>query len=336
MLASVETDKINVEIRAEKSGKIVKYHCAVEQKIDVGASFVDIDTDASGASGSSAPKVEAPSTKQTDTPKQAAKSEAPKQVAKEQPKQEQVSKPSTTPNVQHSRSRQETREPMSRIRQRIADRLKGSQNTYASLTTFNEIDMGNVMEMRKRHQENFTTKHGIKLGFMSFFLKASTIALQEYPIVNSVIDGTEIIHRNYIDISVAVASPKGLVVPVIRDCETRSLANFENELKNLSVKARDNKLSLEDMSGGNFSISNGGVFGSMMGTPIINPPQTAILGMHNTVERPVVRNGQIVARPIMYVALTYDHRLIDGREAVLTLKKIKELIEEPERMLLDA
>jgi 2-oxoglutarate dehydrogenase E2 component (dihydrolipoamide succinyltransferase) len=224
---------------------------------------------------------------------------------------------------------------MSRMRQRIGERLKASQNTYATLTTFNEVDMSEVMQMRNKFQEEFNKKYGIKMGFMSFFLKASTMALQEMPVVNSVIDGTDIIHRDYIDISVAVATPNGLMVPVIRNCENKSLADFEVALRDLSILARDNKIKIEDMAGGNFSISNGGVYGSMMGTPIINPPQTAILGMHNIVNRAVVRGEDIVARPMMYLALSYDHRLIDGREGVLFLKKIRDLIEEPRKMLLN-
>lgn len=222
------------------------------------------------------------------------------------------------------------------MRKTIASRLKGSQNEYATLTTFNECDMGNAMELRKRFQEQFVKKHGIKLGLMSFFLRASTIALQEMPILNSVIEnGTHIVQRNYVDISVAVSSPTGLLVPVIRNCSGLNFGDFETELANLGKKAKDGKITIEDMQGGNFTISNGGVFGSMMGTPIINPPQSAILGMHNIVNRPVVYKGEIVARPIMYLALSYDHRLVDGREAVTFLKRIKDLVEEPEKMMLD-
>lgn len=232
-------------------------------------------------------------------------------------------------------SRNQKREPMNRIRQRIAERLKGSQNTYATLTTFNEVDMSEIMTLRSKFQEEFSKKYGIKLGFMSFFLRASAIALQEIPIVNSVIDGTDIISREFVDISVAVATPTGLMVPVIRNCETKSLSDFEMILRDLSIAARDNKIKIEDMTGGTFTVSNGGVYGSMLGTPIINPPQTAILGMHNIVNRPVVRGEEIVARPIMYLALSYDHRLIDGREGVLFLKKIKDLIEEPRKILLN-
>jgi len=219
------------------------------------------------------------------------------------------------------------------MRLRIAERLKNSQNDYATLTTFNECDMSEVMNYRTLYQEDFSKKYGIKLGFMSFFLKASTVALQEMPIVNSVIDKTDIVYRDYIDISVAVASPRGLMVPVIRNCESKSLSDFEFVLRDLSNKAKDNKIGVEDMVGGTFTISNGGVYGSMLGTPIINPPQTAILGMHAITSRAVVRNDEIVARPMMYLALSYDHRLIDGREAVLFLKRIRDLIEDPKRIL---
>jgi 2-oxoglutarate dehydrogenase E2 component (dihydrolipoamide succinyltransferase) len=188
---------------------------------------------------------------------------------------------------------------MVKIRQRIAERLKGSQNTYATLTTFNECDMSEVMNIRNKHQDEFSKKYGVKMGFMSFFLKASTMALMEMPVVNAVIEGTDIVYRDYIDISVAVATPSGLMVPIIRNCETRNFADFELILRDLSIAARDNKIKIEDITGGTFTISNGGVYGSMLGTPIINPPQTAILGMHNITNRPVVRNDEIVARPMM-------------------------------------
>lgn len=256
---------------------------------------------------------------------------------KEQPKIQEAKKEvkKESPKVDYSFGRSEKVVPMNKMRQTIAKRLKQSQNDYATLTTFNECDMGDAMDLRAKYQDNFVKKHGIKLGLMSFFLKASTIALQENPAVNSVIQDNNIVSRNYIDISVAVASPTGLLVPVIRNCSSLGFADFELTLSDLGKKARDGKITLEDMHGGTFTISNGGVYGSMFGTPIINPPQTAILGMHNIVNRPVVKNGQIVARPIMYLALSYDHRLIDGREAVLFLRRIKELVEDPEKLLLD-
>jgi len=209
---------------------------------------------------------------------------------------------------------------MSRMRMKVAENLKSSQDTYALLTTFNEIDMSGYMNLRKEYGEAFLKKHDIKLGFMSGFLKASTIALKDQPIVNAVIEGKDIVYRDFVDISVAVSTPKGLVVPVLRNCQEMEMMDFERELVALGSKAKEGKITLEDMTGGSFTISNGGVFGSMMGTPIVNPPQSAILGMHATKLRPVVVGGKIEARPIMYVALTYDHRIIDGREAVTFLK----------------
>jgi len=206
------------------------------------------------------------------------------------------------------------------MRMKVAENLKSSQDTYALLTTFNEIDMSGYMNLRKEYGEAFLKKHDIKLGFMSGFLKASTIALKDQPIVNAVIEGKDIVYRDFVDISVAVSTPKGLVVPVLRNCQEMEMMDFERELVALGSKAKEGKITLEDMTGGSFTISNGGVFGSMMGTPIVNPPQSAILGMHATKLRPVVVGGKIEARPIMYVALTYDHRIIDGREAVTFLK----------------
>ncbi|XKL69455.1 hypothetical protein PGB90_007224 [Kerria lacca] len=240
-----------------------------------------------------------------------------------------VKLPPQDPTTEISGTRTEQRVKMNRMRQRIAQRLKDAQNTTAMLTTFNEIDMSNIMTFRKANLENFQKKHGIKLGFMSAFLKAAAYALQEQPVVNAVIDGNEIVYRDYIDISVAVATPKGLVVPVIRNVENMTYADIEKTIAELGEKARQNALAVEDMDGGTFTVSNGGVFGSLMGTPIINPPQSAILGMHAVVERPIAVNGQVVIRPMMYVALTYDHRLIDGREAVLFLRKIKAGVENP-------
>ncbi|XP_002719692.1 dihydrolipoyllysine-residue succinyltransferase component of 2-oxoglutarate dehydrogenase complex, mitochondrial [Oryctolagus cuniculus] len=233
--------------------------------------------------------------------------------------------------------RTEHREKMNRMRQRIAQRLKEAQNTCAMLTTFNEIDMSNIQEMRARHKDAFLKKHNLKLGFMSAFVKASAFALQEQPIVNAVIDDStkEVVYRDYIDISVAVATPRGLVVPVIRNVETMNYADIERTISELGEKARKNELAIEDMDGGTFTISNGGVFGSLFGTPIINPPQSAILGMHAIFDRPVAVGGKVEVRPMMFVALTYDHRLIDGREAVTFLRKIKAAVEDPRVLLLD-
>ncbi|KAK2584967.1 hypothetical protein KPH14_002555 [Odynerus spinipes] len=230
-------------------------------------------------------------------------------------------------------TRTEQRVKMNRMRLRIAERLKEAQNTNAMLTTFNEIDMSQIMQFRKSQQENFMKKYGLKLGFMSAFIAASSYALKDQPVVNAVIDGTDIVYRDYVDISVAVATPKGLVVPVLRSIENKNYAEIEIALAALGDKARKGQISVEDMDGGTFTISNGGVFGSLMGTPIINPPQSAILGMHGVFERPVAVKGQVVIRPMMYVALTYDHRLIDGREAVMFLRKIKDAVEDPKIIL---
>jgi len=258
-----------------------------------------------------------------------------------------VSKPAATaaPKVEAKKSdspivsagdRGETRVKMTRMRVRIAQRLKESQNTNAMLTTFQEVDMGNLMELRNKYKDDFEKLHGVKLGFMSAFVKACTAALSEIPAVNAVIDDAtqEIVYRHYNDISVAVASPTGLVVPVLRNTEKMSFADVEKEIGRYSKLAKDGKLAIEDMTGGTFTISNGGVFGSLFGTPIINPPQSAILGMHATKLRAVVVNGKVEARPMMYLALTYDHRLIDGREAVTFLKSVQAKIEDPSRLLL--
>ena len=231
--------------------------------------------------------------------------------------------------------RVEQRVPMSRLRARIAERLVQSQHTAAMLTTFNEVNMQPVMELRKKHQERFEKTHGVKLGFMSFFVKAAVHALKRYPIVNASIDGTDIVYHGYYDIGIAVGSPRGLVVPILRDADQMSLADVEKKIADFGKRAQDGKLAIEELTGGTFSISNGGVFGSMLSTPIINPPQSAILGVHATRERPVVENGQVVIRPINYLAMSYDHRIIDGREAVLTLVAIKEALEDPSRILLD-
>ena len=231
--------------------------------------------------------------------------------------------------------RPEQRVPMSRLRARIAERLVQSQSTAAILTTFNEVNMQPVMALRKNYQERFEKEHGVRLGFMSFFVKAAVHALKKYPIVNASVDGNDIVYHGYFDIGVAVGSPRGLVVPIVRDADQLSFAAIEKKIAEFGQKAQDGKLSLEDLTGGTFSISNGGVFGSMLSTPIINPPQSAILGIHATKERPVVENGQIVIRPMNYLALSYDHRIIDGREAVLSLVAMKEALEDPARLALE-
>ena len=239
------------------------------------------------------------------------------------------------PGLPNLSDRPEQRVPMSRLRARVAERLLQSQATNAILTTFNEVNMAPVMEMRKKFQEKFEKEHGVKLGFMSFFVKAAVHALKKYPVINASIDGTDIVYHGYFDIGVAVGSPRGLVVPVLRNVDQMTFAEIEKKIAEFGVKARDGKLSLEDLTGGTFSISNGGVFGSMLSTPIINPPQSAILGVHATKDRAVVENGQIVIRPINYLAMSYDHRIIDGREAVLGLVTMKEALEDPARLLFD-
>ncbi|KVT29691.1 2-oxoglutarate dehydrogenase complex dihydrolipoyllysine-residue succinyltransferase [Burkholderia ubonensis] len=231
--------------------------------------------------------------------------------------------------------RPEQRVPMSRLRARIAERLLESQQTNAILTTFNEVNMAPVMELRNKYKDKFEKEHGVKLGFMSFFVKAAVHALKKFPLVNASIDGNDIVYHGYFDIGIAVGSPRGLVVPILRNADQMSLADIEKKIAEFGQKAKDGKLSIEEMTGGTFSISNGGVFGSMLSTPIINPPQSAILGVHATKERPVVENGQIVIRPINYLALSYDHRIIDGREAVLSLVAMKDALEDPARLLLD-
>ena len=231
--------------------------------------------------------------------------------------------------------RPEQRVPMSRLRQRVAERLVQSQSTAAILTTFNEVNMAPVMDLRKKYQDRFEKEHGVRLGFMSFFVKAAVYALKKYPVVNASVDGTDIVYHGYFDIGVAVGSPRGLVVPILRDADQMSFAAVEKKIAEFGKKAQDGKLSLDDLTGGTFSISNGGVFGSMLSTPIINPPQSAILGVHATKERAVVENGQVVVRPMNYLALSYDHRIIDGREAVLSLVAMKEALEDPARLVLE-
>ena len=230
--------------------------------------------------------------------------------------------------------RPEQRVPMSRLRARVAERLLQSQATNAILTTFNEVNMGPIMALRKQYGDKFEKAHGVRLGFMGFFVKAAVAALQKFPIINASVDGTDIVYHGYIDIGIAVGSPRGLVVPILRDADQMSVADIEKKIAEFGAKAKDGKLSMEDLTGGTFSISNGGVFGSMLSTPIINPPQAAILGIHATKDRAVVENGQVVVRPINYLAMSYDHRIIDGREAVLGLVTMKEALEDPARLLL--
>lgn len=232
-------------------------------------------------------------------------------------------------------SRIEERVPMSRLRKRVAERLLESQQTNAILTTFNEVNMKPVMDLRAKYKDQFEKKHGVKLGFMSLFVKAALSALKQYPVLNASVDGDDIVYHGYFDIGIAVGSPRGLVVPILRNAENMSIADIEKQIADFGKRAKDGKLALEELTGGTFSVTNGGTFGSMMSTPIINPPQSAILGMHATKDRAVVENGQVVVRPMMYLALSYDHRIIDGREAVLALVAIKDALEDPARLLLD-
>ncbi|WP_077929335.1 2-oxoglutarate dehydrogenase complex dihydrolipoyllysine-residue succinyltransferase [Wohlfahrtiimonas populi] len=256
---------------------------------------------------------------------------APKTAAPAAPKAAPTAAPLNIPMG----NRTEQRVPMTRLRATIADRLLEAKNSTAMLTTFNEVNMANVIELRKKHKDEFEKRHGIKLGFMSFFVKAAVEALKKYPAVNASIDGNDMIYHGYFDIGVAVSSPRGLVVPVIRDADQKSLAEIEKTIMDFAIRAKEGKLGLEDMTGGTFTVTNGGVFGSMMSTPIINPPQSGILGMHKTYDRPIAENGQVVIAPMMYLAHSYDHRIIDGKEAVGFLVAIKDAIEDPTRLLLD-
>ncbi|KAJ8356371.1 hypothetical protein SKAU_G00191650 [Synaphobranchus kaupii] len=352
VVCEIETDKTSVQVPSPAAGVIEALLVPDGGKVEGGTPLFKLRkgagvTKAPDTPQPSAPKAEAPAA--TPPPPPSTTGPIPSSLPPVPPVPGQASsakpvsaiKPTAVPaapaGAAAKGSRSESRVKMNRMRLRIAQRLKEAQNTCAMLTTFNEIDMSNIQEMRKLHKDAFLKKHGFKLGFMSAFVKASAHALSEQPAVNAVIDDTtkEIVYREYVDISVAVATPKGLVVPVIRGVETMNFADIERTINELGEKARKNELAVEDMDGGTFTISNGGVFGSMFGTPIINPPQSAILGMHGIFERPVAIGGKVEIRPMMYVALTYDHRLVDGREAVTFLRKIKSAVEDPRVLLLD-
>merc|ERR550517_270173 len=339
VVAIIETDKVSIDVRASSAGVIDGYHCAVDDTVEVGAKLVSINPDGEAPIIGGATKAAVQTAVPTPVPTTASQPETKLEAA---PKVAHVAKP-PTPAAQPVSAvspaprvglRTEKRVAMSRMRQRIAERLKEAQNNAACLTTFNEIDVGTFMNVRKQYQDEFVAKHNVKLGLVSIFVKASCIALQDQPAVNAQIDGKEIIYKDYNDVAIAVASPNGLVVPVLRNAEGMSLAEIEKEIMVYATKAKNGSIALEDMAGGTFTISNGGVFKSVMGTPIINPPQSAILGMHGIFDSPVARNGQVVIRPMMYVALTYDHRLIDGREAATFLRKIKTAVEDPRSLLL--
>jgi len=334
VVAIIETDKVSIDVRATSAGVVEDYHCAVDDTVEVGFKLVSINPDAAAPAGGAAkPAAETAA----PAPEKAAAAAAPAKAApaKAAPAPKAATPAPTSSAAPTPGSRTEKRVPMSRMRQRIAERLKEAQNTAACLTTFNDIDVSTFMNVRKKYQEEFVAKHNVKLGLMSIFVKASCIALQEQPAVNAQIEGKEIIYKDYNDVAIAVASPNGLVVPVLRNSEGMTLAEIEKNIMSFAMKAKDGSLALEDMAGGTFTISNGGVFKSVMGTPIINPPQSAILGMHGIFDTPVVVKGEVVIRPIMKVALSYDHRIIDGREAVLFLRKIKEVVEDPMRLLFD-
>jgi 2-oxoglutarate dehydrogenase E2 component (dihydrolipoamide succinyltransferase) len=347
VVAQIETDKVTIDVRCPVGGAITDVLVKEQDTVVVGQAVVRVEEGAPGmepllgASSPAAPKEEAPAAAAAAAAA-APKAAAPAAAAPAPPRPPRpaaapaaAAPAAPAPPATAGGKRPERRVKMTRLRQRVAERLKGAQNTYAMLTTFNEIDMTGLSEMRAAHKDAFLEKYGVKLGFMSAFVKAASLALSEVPAVNAVIDGDEIVYRDYVDVSIAVATPKGLVVPILRDADQLDFAGVERAIADLGRKARDGTISVDDMAGGTFTISNGGVYGSMLSTPIINPPQSAILGMHNVVQRAVVLpGGKIEPRPVMYAALTYDHRLIDGREAVTFLKRVKETVEDPRRLLL--
>jgi 2-oxoglutarate dehydrogenase E2 component (dihydrolipoamide succinyltransferase) len=363
-IAEVESDKATLTIIASESGKI-KINAEEGTAVAVGSVVCTIDTSFAGVKAEAEAKAE---TKTEVKAKEEAKAEVKvadglenvkvTSVAKEMMKEldlsvedvisglkrigkkevelvanlpKAVSAPIVT--AQKVATREVDRERMSSLRRKLSERLVSVKNETAMLTTFNEIDMSFVMDLRSKHQQKFTEKHGLKLGFMSFFTKAVAVAMDFHPMVNAQMDGDEIVSPKFVDVGIAVSTPKGLMVPIVRNAESKSIAQIEIEIKELAEKARSKKISVEELTGGTFTITNGGVFGSLLSTPIINPPQSAILGMHNIVDRPVAVNGQVVIRPMMYIALSYDHRVIDGKDSVGFLVKVKELIENPERML---
>lgn len=371
-IAEVDSDKATLELPAESAG-VITLKAAEGDVVAVGGVVCLIDTDAARPASAEKPKEAAPApvaakaveTPAVKTPVVESKKEATYASGHPSPaarklmdenglKASQVpangrdgrittgdvvtalSNGFTAPQTSWGGSREERSEKMSSLRRKIAERLVSVKNETAMLTTFNEVNMQPIMDIRAKYKDVFKEKHGVNLGFMSFFTKAVTTALSLYPSVNARIEGNEIVFHEYADIGIAVSSPKGLMVPVVRNAESLSLAGIEEEIKRLAIRARDGKITIDEMTGGTFTITNGGVFGSMLSTPIINPPQSAILGMHNVVDRPVAENGQVVIRPVMYVALSYDHRIIDGKESVSFLVKVKEMLENPEKMLFGA
>lgn len=370
-IVELETDKVTLEVNAPQAGVISKIVAGEGDNVEVGAILGEIG-EGSAANDTAAPKKAPVEEKKESAPAPAAKqseddsdklSPAVRKLVEEhnvdvskitgtgkdgrltkgdvlafiEGGAQSASAPAPAVKAEpRDIGPREERVRMTRLRQRISQRLKEAQNTAAILTTFNEVDMGAVMDLRKEYKDHFEKKHGVKLGFMSFFTKAAVNALKEIPAVNAEIDGDDIIYKNFYDIGMAVSTPQGLVVPVIRDCDSKSMAQIEKDIMEMGVKAREGKIEMDDMMGGTFTITNGGVFGSLVSTPILNTPQSGILGMHKIQQRPMVMaDGSIEARPMMYIALSYDHRIIDGKEAVTFLVRIKEAIEDPQRLLLD-
>ena len=358
ILIDIETDKVVLEVPSPQAGVLVEIIAQNGETVAAEQVLARIDTAATASTSAEAPAAApapeaAPAAAQTNAAMPAAAKLAAEtgvdvnalqgsgrdgRVLKEDV-QNAAAKPAAAPAAAPAPvpagARLEQRVPMSRLRARVAERLLASQQENAILTTFNEVNMKPIMDLRAKYKEKFEKEHGTKLGFMSFFVKAAVAALKKYPVVNASVDGNDIVYHGYFDIGIAIGSPRGLVVPILRDADQMSIADIEQAIVDYAKKAKDGKIALEDLTGGTFSITNGGTFGSMMSTPIINPPQSAILGMHATKERAVVENGQVVVRPMMYLALSYDHRIIDGREAVLTLVAIKDALEDPARLLLD-
>ena len=358
ILIDIETDKVVLEVPSPQAGVLVEIIAQNGETVAAEQVLARIDTAATASTSAEAPAAApapeaAPAAAQPNAAMPAAAKLAAEtgvdvnalqgsgrdgRVLKEDV-QNAAAKPAAAPAAAPAPvpagARPEQRVPMSRLRARVAERLLASQQENAILTTFNEVNMKPIMDLRAKYKEKFEKEHGVKLGFMSFFVKAAVAALKKYPVVNASVDGNDIVYHGYFDIGIAIGSPRGLVVPILRDADQMSIADIEQAIVDYAKKAKDGKIALEDLTGGTFSITNGGTFGSMMSTPIINPPQSAILGMHATKERAVVENGQVVVRPMMYLALSYDHRIIDGREAVLTLVAIKDALEDPARLLLD-
>ena len=359
ILVDIETDKVVLEVPAPQAGVLVEVIVNEGDTVTSQQVLAKIDTEAaavSAAPAQAAPAAEAAAPAAASNAQAGVAMPAAAKLAAEKGVdvgsiqgsgrdgrvlKEDVQNASAAPKAAAPAApipvgaRPEERVPMSRLRARVAERLLASQQENAILTTFNEVNMKPIMDLRAKYKEKFEKEHGVKLGFMSFFVKAAVAALKKYPVVNASVDGKDIVYHGYFDIGIAIGSPRGLVVPILRDADQMSIADIEQAIVDYAKKAKDGKIALEDLTGGTFSITNGGTFGSMMSTPIINPPQSAILGMHATKERAVVENGQVVVRPMMYLALSYDHRIIDGREAVLTLVTIKDLLEDPARLLLD-